>query len=242
MPGGDLAARRPWRAALGYRTLAPGAGDAFGAAFATVSDAELQLVEQQAVRGLNAPFASSMGRLFDAASAVLGLRSDARYEGQAAMELESMAWSVLAGPGRGVLGTGEQIRARAKQSSIPELPFPESRSANGMRILEPVPLLVALGRRCLEGVDPAILAAAFHLAVADRAVGTASEVAEQERLAEVALGGGTFQNALLVPLIRDSLRDRGLEVLLPRRLGPNDGAISYGQAAVAAGRTHQQGR
>jgi len=242
MPGGDLAARRPWRAALGYRTLAPGAADAFEAAFAGVSRAELQLVEQQAVRGVNSPLASSMGRLFDAASAVLGLRLAARYEGQAAMELESMAWSALVGPDRGVLGSGARIRARAKQSTIPELPFPESRSADGMRILEPVPLLVALGRARLAGGNPAVLAAAFHLAVADRAVRTAGEVAEQEGIGTVALGGGTFQNALLVPLIRDGLRERGLEVLQPRLLGPNDGAISYGQAAVAAGRTNQQGR
>jgi hydrogenase maturation protein HypF len=242
MPGGDLAARRPWRAALGYRTLAPGNADAFEAAFSDVSRAELRLVEQQAVRGVNAPLASSMGRLFDAASAVLGLRTDARYEGQAAMELESIAWSVLVGPDRGALASGEQIRVRAAQIDVPELPFPDSRSADGLRVFEPGPLLVALGRAFLGGGHPALLAAAFHLAVADRAVRTASEVAEQEGLATVALGGGTFQNALLVPLIRDSLRERGLEVLLPHLLGPNDGAISYGQAAVAAGRTNQHGR
>jgi hydrogenase maturation protein HypF len=202
----------------------------------------LQLVEQQAVRGVNSPLASSMGRLFDAASAVLGLRSAARYEGQAAMELESMAWEALVGPDTGPLGSGERIRARAAQIGIPELPFPDSRSAEGLRILEPVPLLVALGRMSRGGGKPALLAAAFHIAVADRAIRTASEVAGQEGITTVALGGGTFQNALLVPLIRDGLRERGLEVLLPRMLGPNDGAISYGQAAVAAGRTNQQGR
>ena len=109
-------------------------------------------------------------------------------------------------------------------------------------MFEPGPLLVSLGRAFLGGGHPALLAAAFHLAVADRAVRTASEVAEEEGLGTVALGGGTFQNALLVPLIRDSLRERGLEVLLPHLLGPNDGAISYGQAAVAAGRTNQHGR
>ena len=242
MPGGDLAARRPWRAALGYRTLAPGSADAFDAAFSDVSRAELRLVEQQALRGVNSPLASSMGRLFDAASAVLGLRADARYEGQAAMELESVAWSVLVGPDKGSLASGEQIRARAAQIGIPELPFPDSRSADGLRVLEPGPLLVALGRAFLGGGHPALLAAAFHLAVADRAVRTASDVAEQEGLATVALGGGTFQNALLVPLIRDGLLERGFEVLVPHLLGPNDGAISYGQAAVAAGRTIQQGR
>ena len=100
----------------------------------------------------------------------------------------------------------------------------------------------ALGRAFHDGGNPAMLAAAFHLAVAERAIRTASDVAGEEGIDTVALGGGTFQNALLVPLIRDGLSDRGLEVLVPRLLGPNDGAISYGQAAVAAGRLNQQGR
>ena len=78
--------------------------------------------------------------------------------------------------------------------------------------------------------------------MADRAICAASDIAVEAGIDTVALGGGTFQNALLVPLIRDGLRDRGLEVLLPRLLGPNDGSISYGQAAVAAGRLNQQGR
>ncbi len=242
LPGGDLAARRPWRVALGYRTLAPGDSDAFEAAFAGVSNAEIQLVDRQALRGVNSPLASSMGRLFDAASAILGLRSVARYEGQAAMELESMAWSTLVGPDRGPLDSGDSIKARAVRIGIPELPFPESRSADGMRVLEPVPLLVALGRALHDGGNPAVLAAAFHLAVAERAIRTASDVAGEEEIDTVALGGGTFQNALLVPLIRDGLSERGLEVLMPRLLGPNDGAISYGQAAVAAWRLNQQGR
>lgn len=242
LPGGDLAARRPWRVALGYRTLAPGDSDAFEAAFAGVSSAELQLVDRQALRGVNSPLASSMGRLFDAASAILGLRSVARYEGQAAMELESMAWSALVGPDRGPLDAGDRIKSRAARIRVPELPFPESRSADGMRVLEPVPLLVALGRAFRAGGNPAMLAAAFHLAVAERAIRTANDVAVEEGIDTVVLGGGTFQNALLVPLIRDGLSERGLEVLVPRLLGPNDGAISYGQAAVAAGRLNQQGR
>jgi len=242
LPGGDLAARRPWRAAIGYRTLAHGDSDAFAAAFAGVPDAELQVVDRQARRGLNSPLASSMGRLFDAASAILGLRPVAGYEGQAAMELESMAWSVLVGPDRGTFESADPILAQAERIGVPMLPFPISGPDNGLRLLEPVPLLVALGRAFLSGQSPAILAAAFHLAVAGATIRMAVEIAEEEDIQTVALGGGTFQNALLVPLIRDGLRRRGIEVLLPHELGPNDGAISYGQAAVAAGRLNQHGR
>lgn len=242
LPGGDLAARRPWRAAIGYRTLAHGDSDAFAAAFTDVPDAELRLVDRQARRGLNAPLASSMGRLFDAASAILGLRSVARYEGQAAMELESMAWSVLGGPDSGPFESGEQIEDRAERIGVPTLPFPISGPEDGLRLLEPVPLLVALGRAFQGGQSPAILAAAFHLAVAGATIRMAAGIAEDEDTRTVALGGGTFQNGLLVPLIRDGLRRRGIEVLSPRALGPNDGAISYGQAAVAAARLNQHGR
>ena len=78
LPGGDLAARTPWRAALGYGALAPGASAMFDAAFSGVPPEERALAEQQLARRLNAPLASSMGRLFDAAAAVLGVRHTAR--------------------------------------------------------------------------------------------------------------------------------------------------------------------
>jgi hydrogenase maturation protein HypF len=108
--------------------------------------------------------------------------------------------------------------------------------------MEPGPLLAALGERRAAGADPALLAAAFHLAVADRTVETALQLAGQEGLNTVVLCGGTFQNALLTPLIRDALRNRGLRVLTAGALGPNDGSISYGQAAIAAALSHETGR
>jgi hydrogenase maturation protein HypF len=245
MPGGDLAARRPWRAAVGYRTLVRGDVDGFEQAFAGVPEAELQLVDRQARTGLNAPLASSMGRLFDAAAAVLGLRAAGSYEGQAAMELESLAGSGLGYDSESGPDHGDGIRERAARAGMPSLPFPETEHGDGdktMLVMEPGPLLVGLGRSLAEGVAPAALAAAFHIAVADRTVETVSRVAKREDIGIVALGGGTFQNALLTPLIRDALRDRGLRVLTPELLGPNDAAISYGQAAVAVYRGNSEGR
>ncbi|MEJ2546575.1 MAG: carbamoyltransferase HypF [Gemmatimonadota bacterium] len=245
MPGGDLAARRPWRAAVGYRTLTRGADDAFLAAFSKVSASELQVADRQARRGLNAPLASSMGRLFDAAAAVLGLRSAATFEGQAAMELESAAGSALGYLSEPGPDDGGAIRKRARQAGIPKLPFPEAENDDGdttLRVMEPGPLLVGLGRSLSDGESPSALAAAFHIAVADRTVETVLEISAREGIGTVALAGGTFQNALLTPLIRDSLRERGLTVLTPAALGPNDGSISYGQAAVAIARGHETGR
>lgn len=245
MPGGDLAARRPWRAAVGYRTLVRGEDDAFAAAFVEVPEAELQLVDRQARRGLNAPLASSMGRLFDAAAAVIGLRAASTFEGQAAMELEALAGSALGYGSEPGPDLGPEIRDRAARAGIPTLPFVEREGDDQdptMLVMDPGPLLVELGRLLAAGAAPGPLAAAFHIAVADRTVETVRRVAEDEGLGIVALGGGTFQNALLTPLIRDSLRDRSLRVLTQETLGPNDGSISYGQAAVAVSRDHAQGR
>jgi hydrogenase maturation protein HypF len=219
LPGGDLAARMPWRAALGYLSLEPGAAGSFAEAFAGVAQQECSLADQQVAHHLNAPEASSMGRLFDAAAAVLGVRAVCRYEGQAAMELEALAGRIPAQP----------------------LPFPPGRDGDGMPMLDPLPLLEALGDRRRAGMGVAALAAVFHESVAAAADGMAAGLAADAGIGTVVLSGGCFQNARLLVSLTARLEARGLEVLAPRLLSPNDGAISYGQAAVAAARLNQEG-
>ena len=85
------------------------------------------------------------------------------------------------------------------------------------------------------------LAADFHRALAQTASALAREVCEEEGLKTVALGGGVFQNSLLLTLIQDRLEEEGLRVLVPRALSPNDGSVSFGQAAVAAARLRMRG-
>jgi hydrogenase maturation protein HypF len=97
-----------------------------------------------------------------------------------------------------------------------------------------VPLLAALGEALARAYPVAELAAVFHESVAAATAELAARVAAEAGVRTVALGGGCFQNARLLVSIRTRLEARGLRVLLPRQLGPNDGAISYGQAAVAA--------
>lgn len=212
LPGGDLAARQPWRVALGYLSLVPEVAPVFARAFAGVPETERVIAEQQIERRVNAPLASSMGRLFDAAAAVLGTRHRCHYEGQAAMELEA-----LAGRHAGV-----------------ELPLTVVEVEHGRFELDPIPLLVALGERALHGAGVAELAAGFHDAVARATVDVACRLAESMAIGQVALGGGVFQNARLLDRTVSGLTTAGLQVLVPRALSPNDGAISYGQAAVAA--------
>ncbi len=219
LPGGDLAVRRPWRVALGYLSLEPQAWPAFRRAFDGIPISERRIAEQQIQVGLNAPLASSMGRLFDAAAAVLGVRHVCRYEGQAAMEIEALAG-----------------RRRAKA-----LPFPVIPGESGGLVLDPIPLLVALGERRMRGDDVALLAARFHESVAAATTQLARRASEHAGVEIVTLGGGVFQNARLLSSTRKLLEGAGLRVFTPRRLGPNDGAISYGQAVVATALLRQEG-
>jgi hydrogenase maturation protein HypF len=134
------------------------------------------------------------------------------------MELESLAGTCPAAP----------------------LPFAVRPGPDGIAELDPLPLLIALGEARARGVDPTELAATFHESVATAAAQLAAQAAGEAGLAVVALGGGCFQNARLLASVRRRLTRRGMQVLVPRRLSPNDSAISYGQAAVAAAQLHRE--
>jgi hydrogenase maturation protein HypF len=218
MPGGDLAARQPWRAALGYLALDPYAASAFGPLLDAVHYNIRNIALQQIARRLNAPLASSMGRLFDAAGAVLGVSLANQYEGQTAMQLEALAGCRRA----------------------PTLPFPMTLRPDGTWELDPLPLLIALGHERQRGTDLRRIAASFHESVAAGTDDLVARLTADTNVHTVALGGGCFQNARLLAGLTERLEARGLRVLAPRQLSPNDGAVSYGQAAVAAAQLHEE--
>lgn len=212
LPGGDAAARNPWRTALGYRSLAPDSAEAFALATAGISTESLGIVERQLRRALNAPVASSMGRLFDAAAAIIGVRQHVAFEGQAAMELEALAGMRSASP----------------------LPWRLERERGGQLILDPLPLLIALGDERRRGTPVADLAAAFHESVVDATTEMVRLSADATGCNTVVLAGGCFQNVRLLTTLTTRLQQLRLEVLVPQVLSPNDGAISFGQLAVAS--------
>ncbi|MGA9835804.1 MAG: carbamoyltransferase HypF [Gemmatimonadaceae bacterium] len=214
LPGGDVAARSPWRVALGYLSLEPGLSDAFALAFEDVDPRAVETVRRQVARGVNSPLASSMGRLFDAAAAVLGVCRESRFEGEAAMLLEARA-----GRHRGLV-----------------LAYPAARGENERLVFDPVPLLAELGERAVRGEDPGPLAASFHETVAEGTARAVAAIAEREGVQRVVLGGGVFQNARLLASLSHRLARGGLLVFAPQVLPPNDGGVSYGQAVVAAAR------
>lgn len=216
LPGGDLAARRPWRALEGYASLESALRAVVNPAMAP--EAERNLVQRQIEARINSPLASSMGRLFDAAAAVIGVRQVAAYEGQAAMELEALA--------------GNRVAA--------EYPMPLEDEPDGTFVLDPVPMLVRLGLRRLRGADPADLAADLHASIARGTEMAVRRVAETTRIPTVVLAGGVFQNARLLASLTTRLVGAGFRVLTARDLPPNDGGISYGQAAIAAAQLARQ--
>ena len=178
-------------------------------------------------RGINSPRTSSMGRLFDAAAAILGICDKATYEGEPAIELEAAAW-------------------RALDNEIARFPddnagyFASGPSClDGPYVLDQKALFEALLGGIEAGAPAYRLALDFHVAVARSSARIASEICVHEGIDTVALSGGVFMNRLLLQLLTRELKSAGLTVLVPHTVPVNDGCIAYGQAAVASARLAQ---
>jgi hydrogenase maturation protein HypF len=207
LPGGTAAIRQPWRMAAAY----------LDAAYDTVPDG-LDVVRRNeshwddvlaiARAGTNSPPTSSAGRLFDAVSALLGLRDTINYEGQAAVELEQLADP--AEQGSYAAAVGETVRG--------------------------ADLVRAAAEDLLAGVPKPVIATRFHRGVVDVIVDMCRRLRESTGLTTVALSGGVFQNLLLLDGCVDQLSEAGFRVLTHGRVPTNDGGISLGQAVVAAAR------
>lgn len=168
-------------------------------------------------RGINSPRTSSMGRLFDAAAAILGICGKATYEGEPAIELEAAAWCALG---------GKPVRLDGNHRGV-------FTSADDSPTLDPQPLIEALLNGIEAGAPADRLALGFHIAITHATTHVACEICEREGLDTVALSGGVFMNRLLLQLLTHELKDAGLAVLVPHAVPVNDGCIAYGQAAIA---------
>lgn len=218
LPGGDRAVRMPWRTLAGYASLDESAFAPFAIRPPHISGIEQRIVTQQIAHSINAPLASSAGRLFDAVASLLDLCHVARYEGDAAMQLEACA--------------NDYVGA--------VLPFPWHRNRDGMWTLDPVPLLVALLEGRARGDLKEQLAADFHESVAFSSINLAMRLAEEHGLETIVLAGGCFQNARLLTTMSRRATAMGFRVLTARQLPTNDGGISYGQAVIGAAQLQHQ--
>lgn len=178
-------------------------------------------------RGINSPRTSSMGRLFDAAAAILGICDKATYEGEPAIELEAAAWRAFSS--ESACPTGNMVSFSVTESSRPD----------DCHVLNSRPLFEALLEGIRTGVPAGKLALDFHVTIARSSARIAREICAREGLDTVALSGGVFMNRLLLQLLTHELKDAGLAVLVPHAVPANDGCIAYGQAAIARARLAQ---
>ena len=213
MPGGERAVLEPWRMACSWLVAAGVEEPSVPRALAgTVDEGRWEQVSELARTGFASPMTSSIGRLFDAVSALCGLRSTVTYEGQAAIELEAAA---------GAAPEGEPY------------PLPVS-DVEGAIELDARETVTAVAHEVATGTSIALVSARFHAAVAAATAEACARIAEARGTDLVVLSGGVFNNRLLVERTHALLTARSLRVLLPEKLPAGDGGISYGQAASAA--------
>lgn len=212
LAGGEAAIRQPWRLAAAALRAAGEPLELLARCGARRLAAVARLLDADAL----APRATSAGRWFDAVAALLAVRDEVSYEGQAGIELEALAGDADAAPLPFAIGDDE--------------PF----------TIDLRPSVRTLARALAAGAPPAGLAAAFHETVAAAVTAACARVRAAAGLDTVALSGGCFQNARLTTRCRSSLDAAGFHVLVHRRVPPNDGGLSLGQAAVAAFRRSKE--
>ncbi|WP_155056019.1 carbamoyltransferase HypF [Streptomyces blattellae] len=224
LPGGDAAVRHPSRTALGHLLGAEALGSARPYPWLTrpftdgLEPAEVAAVRVMIARDVNCPRASSAGRLFDTVAALLGLCHRAGYEGEAAVLLQAAA--------------GDEHAVPLAHRVVRE---------QGLWVYDPVPTLVDLLARQLDGESPTRLAAAFHLTLAIVTAELVARAVAEGAPRTVCLGGGCFVNRRLLTEVKRRLHAQGLRVLVGGQVPVGDGGISYGQAAVAAARLAGEG-
>ncbi len=213
LPGGERAIRQPWRMACAWLQAAEGAEPALPAPLlGSVEAVTWDQVARLARSGLASPVTTSVGRLFDAVSALCGIRAQSHYEGQAAIELE----------------------ARCDDHEQGEYAMPLQTDENGQLMIDAGETIRAAAADVRAQVSPARIATRFHRGLAAATVAACLHVAADSGTEVAVLSGGVFANRHLLEATAAGLARAGLRVLIPRALPPGDGGISYGQAAVAA--------
>jgi hydrogenase maturation protein HypF len=218
LPGGALAIKKPYRTALGYMLalLGESALDNRLSFLDRIAAAERELVRRQVESNLNSPLTSSMGRLFDAVSAMAGICPTIDYEAQAAIGMEMAAYS-----------------APGEEGSYPFTLTGD----NSYTVVLLHELIAAVLDDLLKGRHFSVVAMRFHNTIAIIAHDVCMKIRRESGLNSVALSGGCFQNRLLLTRVTSLLNKSGFDVLTHKDVPANDGGISLGQAVIAANTT-----
>ena len=210
MPGGDAATREPLRMAVSLLHQAYGRQLPELPLLERIEPPALQLYLQMIDKGLNAPLASSCGRLFDAVAALVGIRDRVSYEGQAALELEMAAAPDEAG------GYPYDVREEV-----------------GLLVFDPAAMTRAIVADLQAGVGAGVVSARFHNTLAWMVAEVCALLRNASGIGRVALSGGVFQNRLLTETVVPLLERAGFQVFRHCRVPPNDGGLTLGQAVIA---------
>ena len=207
LPGGDSATRNPARIALAHLWQAGLDWDPELAPVKALCENDRTLLLSILRSKINTPLTSSMGRFFDAAASLIGVRQEAKYEAQAAIELEALVDPAETGL--------YEFEIRADE-------------------FDPAPLWQQLLADWRRGVRSTTLAARFHNSLVELNVELCRRIQRQTGVNTVALSGGVWQNILLLERTIHQLRSAGFQVLYHHRVPTNDGSLALGQAMVAA--------
>jgi hydrogenase maturation protein HypF len=213
MPGGDQAIRAPWRMAVAHLADAEVQNNSLKA---RLLQPQLQMIEQMLKRRLHTPLTSSAGRLFDAVASLAGIRDHVSYEGQAAVELEALAWSVAA------------------DGAYPFAVAATEHPGDSSLVIDTRPVIAAVSDEANRGVDGARIARRFHSTLVAVIARVCNDLRTLTGLEVVVLSGGVFLNALLTCEVVARLRQDRFRVYRHRLVPPNDGGLSLGQLAIAA--------
>jgi hydrogenase maturation protein HypF len=212
LPGGDRAARQPWRMAAAHLS------DALGTDYRKLDlpcwsappPPAWKLLDQLIKKP--ALLTSSCGRLFDAVAAICGISDESSYEGESAMLLEAASHGQ------------DSDETYQFDLQTAELPW----------IIDTRQMLMGIGRDVASGRSPQLVSHCFHNSIARMIDLVCSRIRERSGLDKVCLSGGTFQNSTLLTRAVGLLRRSGFRVYLHSKVPPNDGGLSLGQAAIAA--------
>jgi len=214
LPGGSAAIKKPYRTALSYMLVLLGNStfDSRMGFLNHISGDEIELVSRQVATGLNSPLTSSMGRLFDAVSAMSGIRPTIDYEAQAAIELEMQAYDAI------------------DERGLYSFSLTGDRDYTIILLHE---LVAGVADDILRGCSIATVSMRFHNTIAHMTRDVCLKIKDQSGLSTVALSGGCFQNRLLLGKVAALLKQSGFHILTHRSVPANDGGISLGQAVIA---------
>lgn len=207
MPGGDEAVKHPWRMAIGHLYNSINFEKEY--IFKNIPAEDIKAVLEILNSGISCPRTSSMGRLFDSLSAILGICMKRNYEGQPAIELET--------------ASDTKIRKEYGFNLINKNPV----------IINAQEILVKAFKDKKRGIQIPVISAKFHNTIARITSVIAKEAVKHTSSNNVCLSGGCFQNALLLQRTIEYLKEEGLNPVTHRLVSPNDEGISYGQAVIA---------